>query len=118
MGFSSFSNLDFYIQPRKCPIFLGSTIKFSIGPILTFALSLYAFRWQEQAKQNKETLAVRTMLKIEIDYNLNRIKSLIKEFELIVEVLPPDQVKVPFPASIIVSVTCGHFQGSSLEPSV
>ena len=23
-----------------------------------------------------------------------------------------------YPASIIVSVTCGHFQGSSLEPSV
>ncbi|MEA5448846.1 hypothetical protein VB780_09725 [Leptolyngbya sp. CCNP1308] len=87
------SNLD------NAPDFLKSTVQSSTGPTLAFLLSFLAFRWQEQFKQNKETLAVRTMLRIEVDYNLNRIESLTKEFELIAKILPPDLVKVPFSVS-------------------
>lgn len=86
-------------RPSSAPVILGNTFKASIGPAIAVLMSQVAFKWQESIKQKREADAARTMLKVEIDYNLQRIKALIEELKLVVEVLPPQAVHVPFRSS-------------------
>lgn len=81
--------------PENVPIFLSSLVKFSLGPTLAFLWGRRAFKQEEAFKDAKEAEAVRTMLRIEIDSNLERIEGLIRQFSHLVEVTPQDKVKVP-----------------------
>jgi hypothetical protein len=85
--------------PENVPIFLSSLVKFSLGPTLAFLWGRRAFKQEEAFKNAREAEAVRTMLRVEIDSNLERIESLIKQFSHLVEVTPHDKVKVPQPVS-------------------
>jgi hypothetical protein len=82
-------------NPENVPIFLSSLVKFSLGPTLAFLWGRRAFKQDEAFKDAKEAEAVKTMLRVEIDINLERIECLIKQFSYLVEVVPQDKVKAP-----------------------
>jgi hypothetical protein len=85
--------------PENVPVFLSSLVKLSLGPTLAFLWGRRAFKKEEAFRADKEAEAVRTMLKVEIDNNLERLDYLIKQFSYLVEVTPQDKVKVPQPVS-------------------
>jgi hypothetical protein len=81
--------------PENVPIFLSSLVKYSLGPALAFLWGRRAFKQEEAFKNAKEAEAVRAMLRVEIDSNLERIECLIRQFSHLIEVTPQDKVKVP-----------------------
>lgn len=74
-------------NPENVPIFLSSLVKSSAGPTLAFALSLLAFRLQENKRQEKESESTRSLLAMEIDYNFSRVEKLIKNYDKMSETL-------------------------------
>ncbi|MBE9140084.1 hypothetical protein IQ254_23290 [Nodosilinea sp. LEGE 07088] len=74
-------------NPDNVPIFLGDLIKSSTGPALAFILSLFAFRCQENRRQEKESKSVRSLLEMEINHNFSEIERLIKNYDKMTETL-------------------------------
>ncbi|NEQ33317.1 MAG: hypothetical protein F6K04_20355 [Leptolyngbya sp. SIO4C5] len=101
-------------NPVKALEIIGDITKFSLGPTLAFIWGREAFRREEKIRrkqeeereakekatllsiQEQEAEAVRTMLRIEIGANLRRISDLVKQYRFFLEVLPLEEVKVPF----------------------
>ena len=80
-------------SPENVPIFMSSLIKFSLGPTLAFLWGRRAFKQEEKIRNDQEkerdeekSKAIKTMLKMEIDYNFERIKSLVREYEILLVV--------------------------------
>lgn len=79
--------------PSNAPVFLGSLIKSSLGPVLAFLLSLCAFRKQERWKEDKEIEALRLIVLIEVESNVERLVQLQKETHIDMNEIATDALR-------------------------
>lgn len=60
-------------NPSNVPIFLSSLVKFSLGPTLAFGFARWSVLRDEKRRDDKEAKAVKTLLRIEIEQNRERL---------------------------------------------
>jgi len=63
-------------NPSNVPVFLSSLIKFSLGPTMAFGFARWSVLRDEKRKEEKEAEAVRSLLRLEIDHNLEEMGNL------------------------------------------
>jgi|GEM_PF-2857874 len=74
--------------PENIPVFVGSLIKFSLGPTLAFLLSQWSFRREEGRKKHIEEKdrserkkSIRLVICLEITHNIKTLEAVKKSFE-------------------------------------
>ncbi len=88
------------LDPVKALEVAGDLTKTSLGPTLAFLWGRWATRQdeefrqgKEQAKEARESEAVRTTLKEEIAYNFNRVDELIRQYDILLRIPTENRAK-------------------------